>query len=64
MTRVRIPPSFTNISCIYPGPHMGADGKIENRIFFYIKSGVNNDGELKYLIFPHGAKDEEIVEYE
>jgi hypothetical protein len=56
-------PVFTSIDSIYPGPHIGADGKIDNRIWFHIPVDLDIENDyVTYIVFPYGAADEEIQE--
>lgn len=55
--------AYSSFQYIYPGPHKMSNGKVDNRIWFAIPAGLDEEaGTISYLIFPHGAKNSEIIE--
>lgn len=56
-------PIFCNIESIYPGPHIDANGNIDERVWFQIPIDLDVDSNyITYMVFPYGAKDSEIQE--
>lgn len=56
-------PTFSKFKYIYDGPHISADGVVDDRVWFSIPIEVDVEkNTITYLIFPFGAADEEIIE--
>lgn len=56
-------PIYSRLDCIYAGPHLDEDGKIDPRTWFGIPIAIDDDtGTITYLVFPYGGEDQEIVE--
>ncbi len=57
--------AFSLFEYISTGPHMDEYGRLDDRVWFYIQVGQDEDkGTITYLKFPFGAEDHEIYEEE
>ena len=56
-------PIYTRFDCIYVGPHVDEDGKLDPRTWFSIPIALDVDqGSITYIVFPYGGSDDEIRE--
>lgn len=56
---------YSKFDYIYSGPHMGEDGRFDERTWFLIPVSIDEGrGTVTYLKFPAGAGDDEFVEEE
>jgi len=56
-------PIHAPMDCIYPGPHLTADGTLDDRVWFCIPFRLDPDEyTVTYLVFPYGGSDSEIQE--
>jgi hypothetical protein len=56
-------PVYASVDSIYPGPHVGADGRIDSRVWFHIPIDLDIENDyVTYIVFPYGAANDEIQE--
>jgi hypothetical protein len=56
-------PIFSRFDCIYTGPHVDENGKIDPRTWFSIPISLEaEEGILTYLVFPYGGGEHEVRE--
>ena len=56
-------PIFTSVESIYPGPHLGSDGRIDSRVWFHIPVDLDIENDyVTYIVFPYGGRNDEIRE--